>query len=219
MDVHPPHEPVHTWRDALTHIAIMTVGLFIALMLESFVEYVHHRSLVREARENIYLELEQNQEALRKNIAEIDKESALANKGLDAMRYMRLHPQARGQSISFQWNVSALHDAAWRTARDSGALGYMPLKEVQADADVYGLQNTVSDEVSHLLVRQAELLAPVLAHDAEFDKMPLLEYDEMLRTTAVNILDLATLKQLMQGLDQSYGEALRSERTQSHQIG
>lgn len=28
MDVHPPHEPVHTWRDALMHLGIVTVGLF-----------------------------------------------------------------------------------------------------------------------------------------------------------------------------------------------
>ena len=215
MDVHPPHESIHTWRDALTHIAIMTVGLFIALMLEGLVEYGHHRSLVREARENIRQELEQNHKSVQENIAAVGKESALANKGLDAMRYMRLHPQAHGQSISFQWSISDLHDAAWRTARDSGALGYMPLKEVQADADVYGLQTTVSNEAATLLTRQAELLAPVLAHDAEFEKIPQAEYDEMLRTTAVNILDLMTLKQLMLGLDQSYADALRSGRTQS----
>lgn len=207
MDVHPPHEPVHSWRDALTHIAIMTVGLFIALMLESLVEYGHHRSLVREARENLRQELEQNRQAIRENIAAVDKESALANKGLDAMRYMRSHPQAHGQSISFQWSLSDLHDAAWRTARDSGALGYMPLKEVQADADVYGLQSTVSDEASRLMLRQAELLAPVMAHDADFEKIPQPEYDEMLRTTAVDILDLMTLKQMMNGLEQSYAEA------------
>ena len=64
MDANPPHEPVHTWRDALTHIAIMTVGLFIAPLLESLGEYSHYRSLAREARENIRLEIEQSHEAL-----------------------------------------------------------------------------------------------------------------------------------------------------------
>ena len=209
MDVHPPQEPVHSWRDALTHVAIMTVGLFIALMLEGLVEYVHHRHLVTEARENIRQELEGNHEAIQKDIASVDKESDLAKHGLEAMRYMQAHSNAHGQSVSFQWSFAGLHDAAWRTARDSGALGYMPYKEVQADADVYGLQTTVSEQTVRLATRQAELLAPIIAQGENFEKIPDAEYNDMLRDTAVNMLDLMTLKQLMQGLDQSYIDALK----------
>ncbi len=209
MDVHPPQEPVHSWRDALTHVAIMTVGLFIALMLEGLVEYVHHRHIVTEARENIRQELQGNHEAIQKDIAAVDKESDLAKHGLEAMRYMQTHPNAHGQSISFQWTFADLHDAAWRTARDSGALGYMPYKEVRDDADVYGLQTTVSEQMVRLVTRQAELLAPIIAQGENFEKIPDIEYNGMLRDTAVNMLDLMTLKQLMQGLDQSYIDALK----------
>lgn len=53
MDVHPPEHSIRTWRDLLTHVAVMTIGLFIALMLESLVEYAHHRHIVHQARENI----------------------------------------------------------------------------------------------------------------------------------------------------------------------
>jgi hypothetical protein len=35
LDVHAPHETVHSWRDSITHIATITIGLLIALGLEA----------------------------------------------------------------------------------------------------------------------------------------------------------------------------------------
>ncbi len=43
LDVHPPHHPVHTWRDFLIHIATICVGLLIAIGLEQTVEALHRR--------------------------------------------------------------------------------------------------------------------------------------------------------------------------------
>ena len=43
IEVHPPHENVHTWRQFLIHIAAITIGLLIAIGLEQTVEYFHHR--------------------------------------------------------------------------------------------------------------------------------------------------------------------------------
>jgi len=43
LDVHAPHETVHTWKSFLTHIAAIVVGLLIAVGLEQTVEYFHHR--------------------------------------------------------------------------------------------------------------------------------------------------------------------------------
>ena len=67
IDVHPPHAAVHGWRDFLIHIATITLGLFIALSLEGALEAMHHRHLVREARENIRKELEENERQAGKN--------------------------------------------------------------------------------------------------------------------------------------------------------
>ena len=49
LEVHPPSEPVHGWRDFFIHLATITIGLLIALSLEGCVEFWHHRSLVHEA--------------------------------------------------------------------------------------------------------------------------------------------------------------------------
>ena len=42
LDVHPPHEAAHTWKDFLIHIATICVGLLIAIGLEQAVEAIHH---------------------------------------------------------------------------------------------------------------------------------------------------------------------------------
>ena len=41
LDVHPPHEAAHTWRDFLIHIATICIGLLIAVGLEQSVEALH----------------------------------------------------------------------------------------------------------------------------------------------------------------------------------
>ena len=42
LDVHPPHQAAHTWKDFLIHIATIVVGLLIAVGLEQTVEAVHN---------------------------------------------------------------------------------------------------------------------------------------------------------------------------------
>jgi hypothetical protein len=43
LEVHAPHQSVHTWKDFLVHIAAIALGLLMAIGLEQAVEYVHHR--------------------------------------------------------------------------------------------------------------------------------------------------------------------------------
>lgn len=53
MEIHAPEKPILTVKEAIAHLAIVTVGILIALSLEGLVEWRHHRALVREARDNI----------------------------------------------------------------------------------------------------------------------------------------------------------------------
>jgi hypothetical protein len=43
LDVHAPHDSIHTWKGFLIHIATITTGLLIAIGLEQLVEHLHHR--------------------------------------------------------------------------------------------------------------------------------------------------------------------------------
>ena len=209
MEVHPPHEPVHSWREALIHIGLMTVGLFIALMLEGLVEYLHHKELVHEARENIRRELEDNHKAAQANIASLSQNADKVKAGLTTLRFMQSHPDAHNQTIGYNMEFSGLSDAAWRTARDTGALGYMPYDEVQRYAGLYGFQDLISNQAGIIVTREAETLAPIIASGEHFEKIPKEQYSDMLRSTASNYMDVTILQQLVRGLDAQYVDALK----------
>lgn len=56
MHAHKP-KPVHSWREFATEIAVIVIGILIALSLEQMVENWHERKLYREAREAMHDEL------------------------------------------------------------------------------------------------------------------------------------------------------------------
>jgi hypothetical protein len=64
LDVHPPHQTAHTWRDFFIHIATIVVGLLIAIGLEQTVEAIHHHHQRRLLLESIRRECEENVEIL-----------------------------------------------------------------------------------------------------------------------------------------------------------
>ena len=57
MDVHPVHHAPRTWRDFFLQLGMITIGLFIALTLQAGVESLHHRHLIRDARDNLRREI------------------------------------------------------------------------------------------------------------------------------------------------------------------
>ena len=42
LEAHAPHEPIHSWKGFLIHIAAIAIGLLLALGLEQTVEALHH---------------------------------------------------------------------------------------------------------------------------------------------------------------------------------
>jgi len=73
MDIHPVHGPVNSVKDFFVHLAIITIGILIALSLEGLLEWAHHKTLVHEARENILTEVRKNKESIDNELAELKK--------------------------------------------------------------------------------------------------------------------------------------------------
>src|ERR1700735_2347379 len=59
LDVHAPHEALHTWKGFFIHIATIVVGLFIAVALEQSVEAINRHSEVAALREDLHQESRQ----------------------------------------------------------------------------------------------------------------------------------------------------------------
>ena len=211
MEVHPPDHPVHSWRDFAIHIVIVTIGLFIALTLESFVEYLHHRHIVHEARENIRQEIEDNHKAAQKDIQYLQQDIDRIKADIDTIHKLREHPKDFKGSLTYTMQFNSLDSAAWNTSRDTGALSFMPYKEVQGYADLYEGQKLVNDHTTQLFYRQTLAMTPIFM-EKSFNDIPASEFQGMLRETAATLIDLTASKQIVEQLDARYVDQLKSAK-------
>jgi hypothetical protein len=125
VDVHPPRQSIHTWKDFLLHLLTITIGLFIALTLEAAVESTHHRHLVRDAHENLRREIERNHKVYANNVRDLRLNRNQLARDIDQLRELRNGKKLENPSLSWTWNWDSYGDAAWKTARESGAVAYM----------------------------------------------------------------------------------------------
>jgi len=201
MDIHAPMEPIHTWRDIALHLGVVTVGLFIALSLEAFVEHIHNRHLVTEARANIREELQINHEATQDDVKRVQLTIDGIQANINTIRRLQTNPKDFHGSITNTMSFDSLNDAAWRTARDTGALSFMPYKEIQRYSDLYMLEDLVNKKAISAGEQSFHAQIPTLM-GYDITNIPPAELNQMLRDNAAAEIDLFTLKQYLVLLDQ-----------------
>ena len=100
LDVHPPHEKVHSWTQFFIHIAAITIGLLLALGLEQTVEYFHHRHQREQLEAALQRDGRANREYLKDDIAKaqgifdwaLEQASALEHAGATGPLTLRRIP-------------------------------------------------------------------------------------------------------------------------------
>jgi hypothetical protein len=137
MDIHKPKVP-HSAREFLVEIGTITIGILIALSLESAVEAYHNHQLVERARIDLRAELETNRKTLATTIAEEEKATPpLAS----LLQYARDRLQGRQVRLSpdLQLNMTfiPMNTAAWESAVSTQALVHMPYDQAHALGVVY----------------------------------------------------------------------------------
>ena len=154
LDVHAPHESVHTWRDFFIHIATIVIGLLIAIGLEQTVEYIHHRHEVSETREALRVERDRNRQAFAQGMDEFHRQTSALENNLLVLNYLRLHPNASPQDLPgvLIWHATrtSVSDSAWRTAQQSNVTALMPQDEVRHDAILYERIDAVEQGIDHI---------------------------------------------------------------------
>lgn len=141
LDVHPPHEKMHGFKDFLLHLLTITVGLLIALGLEGCVEHWKQRELKKDADTKLRQEIRDNAS----EIATVHKANATEQATLvRIVEFMNARkknqPYDVGQ-IRLDFALGDLKSASWKTAAATGALGFMDYDQVQRYATVYQLQD------------------------------------------------------------------------------
>ncbi len=145
LDVHPPHEAVHDWRDFFIHLTTITIGLLIALSLEGCVEWRHHRHLVHEAEASLLGEIKTNAEQLQGVLDELHREKAALKQDVAVLNRIIANPRKpNSEEMTVQYNIRTFNDVSWRTAQSTGAFSYMPYAEAQEYSDIYTQQNNIA---------------------------------------------------------------------------
>jgi hypothetical protein len=212
LDVHPPEHAAHNWRDFFIHIVTIVLGLLIAIGLESTVEWMHHRHLVAEARENIHREIAENQQLLPRNLDSLQKDAAQLKQNIETIRILRDHPKDLHGKILYNLYWSGFSDAAWRTAHDTGALSYMPYDEVQQLSELYGQQQYVSGLGTGLFTEQGKAAGPIFA-EGSIEQLTPTEVDRLMANTTSLYVQVQALQELLQQLRHDYSEAAHETKS------
>jgi hypothetical protein len=181
LDVHPPHEKMHGFKDFLLHLLTITIGLLIALGLEGYAEHWKQRELKKDADTKLRQEIRDNAQ----EIALVHKANASEQANLksivDFMSARKKNEPYDTRQIRLDFTVGDLKSASWKTAAATGALGFMEYDHVQRYSSVYQLQDKYSalqdQTIDEFLQLQSyvifgfdtEKISPVDAASAELD--------------------------------------------------
>jgi hypothetical protein len=208
VDVHPPARSIHTWKDFLLHLLTITIGLFIALTLQAAVESLQHRHLVRDARENLRREIEVNHKRYSENAPELRRNRDQLARDLHQLRELRDGKKLEDPKFSWAWIWNAYGDAAWKTARESGAVAHMDPAWISAYSEIYAQQEYINSTSLAVLSEETRASGPLLvAKDPS--KLSPAAIEMLLIKSAEIDLSFATLETTMKSLDDMYAEALK----------
>ncbi|HEX5259227.1 MAG TPA: hypothetical protein VFW35_10670 [Sphingomicrobium sp.] len=204
------HHPVGGWRYILVELGIVTAGLFVALMLNSAVEWAHHKQLVREAQRNLGREITRNHRKIRTDLGYLRAALAQVNTNIATLQQIRAGRFRHG-SLTNVMTFEQLDEAAWLTARNTGALSYMPYDDAQRYSDLYATVEYANGRGAAVMETNFQALAPALM-GYDLSKIPAGEVTAMLRGDAQTKIGIETLEQLLTELDADLVKNAREQK-------
>jgi hypothetical protein len=210
MDVHAPHKPIQSIKEFLVHLLAITIGLLIALGLESTVEWVHHRHLARDARENIYQEYRANQQDVLRQLSALPDEDKHLDEILsviDSVQHGRSYKPIGG----FHWTSILLRDSAWEAASSTGAIAFMDYDEVKRYSKLYAVQKFHSSTQQHYLEERHDMNVLLECMQAA-GKLSDAELESEKRTILSEKLTIMELQELDSLLKDNYATLLSQEK-------
>ena len=165
IEVHPPHENVHSLRQFFIHILAITIGLLIAIGLEETVVYFHHRHQLQEARRELTAELESNRSVLAKNLDAVRKMTADLDANMALLRAVQTSPVSQspapiGSKLVYQLgNIYWPKDATWQAVKQNEALGLMAHDELHYYVYIYEDITILMEQLNELGARNEVAVA------------------------------------------------------------
>ncbi len=188
LDVHPPHNPTHTWRDFFIHIATIVIGLLIAVGLEQAVELLHHRHVLAETRENLHEELNEESEVIQSNLDIMHAEQKELRADADILR----GTAHDGDKLIYRWGFSAPRSIAWTTAKSNNTTALMTPDEVEQYSYIFFLREHVT-EISTSYINEVNTANAIASRVSDASALTSAEREQLLQLTAQCQGHLATM--------------------------
>lgn len=188
LDVHAPHEAVHTWKDFFIHIAAIVIGLLIAVGLEQTVEFFHHRHQVAETREALRVEREQNHMRFADQTMEFHRRVPILQTNLAVFHYLRLHPGTPEKELpgKVSWHNLGVQfiDYVWQTAQQTGVTAFMPQDEVRRNAELYRRLRTCAESFAAFRLANTEARTYTV-DETDLSHLTPVQIEEQIRLTRI----------------------------------
>jgi hypothetical protein len=208
MDVHPPTHPIGTWKDFLIHLGTITIGLFIALSLQAAVEAMHHRHLVRDARANLRREIAKNQLEYTANVRRLQDNRTQLKRDIDDLRQLQAGKSIDRNNLTWSWQWNSYSNAAWRAARDSGAITFMDPDLISEYSWIYFQQDYINTTALGIVTEETKTAAALQIALDPANLTPA-QIDALLLKTAELDLSIGSLQTTMKSLEHMYSSEQR----------
>ncbi len=214
LEIHAPHESIHTWTSFFVHIATIVLGLFIAVGLEQSVEFFHHRHQLHKLQEDLQTEAAANLERSALNLRHIDLDMSWLLQMRDRIEALR-----SGQAKVFEYpqppdgypgdprgtDRALIFESVWNHARQAALIGLLPPEEAQFANRGY-LVADIYTESMNTLVRDWQKITAIefqfqkTGSDAELDvgRMSQTQLDQYAAAVAQVYMAARTTKRLIQ---------------------
>jgi hypothetical protein len=196
---------VLTKKGAVVELAIVTIGVLIALSFDGVRSWMRERSLVEQARSNLATELRANRVAVDGFIKTIPtREQELGHLRDIALTLLDGKPVSGSAELRIELPETSA--AAYSSAQLTGAFGSMDYGEVSDYATVYGFQANVQELQKEILGQVQIVLSRTWLIDAP--KPPSQEVELWRRDIDVLLARLFFLKQFAEQLSDAYVKVL-----------
>ena len=204
-----PHRPF-ALREGLIQIALITVGVLIALSFDGIVAWRQNRALVRDARANLASEIRDNRDELQKSLQQMDQFADNLLHAADVADKMSKSAPVDANKVEVAAGWAELRDASRDTADVTGAFGLMPYEEVKRYATVYQRQEQWLARQNDTVQNVTRVLAMVHVF-AEPKNATAREFDDLKRDIWLSLGSLSAQQQWGEALLREYDRVLQAQ--------
>jgi hypothetical protein len=209
LDVHPPHQSPHGWRDFLLHLFTITIGLLIAVSLEGLVEWQHHRHLAHDAEASLHAEIQSNAAGMGDVLADLHKKQESLKNDVSVLKVVIATGKLpKDSSLEINFRIVSFDDVSWKTAQSTDALAYMPYDMAKEYASMYATQNDLSTAEKQAARDAILSLGPFINDQKGDPALTPAQAEAIVEKIEVLQAQLLLVDSLMKGLDTEYKQFL-----------